>query len=111
MVIPFSFLIPIGRRPARNLLFAASSRALAVFRTPGAGSRRPLFLLPREKPTLAQHFFGELAGEAVAQKEAGIGRVADAKMGNRLFSESAPGEILSGARTLGALQAFLKKCG
>ena len=78
--------------------------------TVGRG-REPVFLLPGKQSTLAQDFFAEFGGQAVAQQEAGIRGIADAEARNGFFIKAASQQILPGSRSFGALQAFLKKCG
>ena len=104
----FGFRPSANRYPAQGRL--AEARAPFGF-AQGRLRPKPVFLLPRKQSALPQHFFAELARQTVAQQEAGIRRVADAKARHRLFIQPASGEILARPRALGALQAFLEKCG
>ena len=75
----------------------------------GIDGLRALFF-PGKQSALAQHLFAEFALQAVAQKEAGIRGVADAKACDRLFVQSATQQIFARSGTLGTPQAFLEKC-
>src|SRR6185369_9253491 len=99
----------ITLRPCPRYVIPSGVGGLGVLRRDNVRRLTSASLLPRKHAALPQHFFIELALQAVAQDKPRIRRKAEAEGVGHVFVQSPPDQIFARVRAFRPLQIFLEQ--